>query len=85
LVRLSGDASPLEASDLVVNDTTVIGLLSGSSVFADTITALQEADFDPAVLISEELPLERTAEAVAPRPLPPSIPKGIHAHLIGGP
>jgi threonine dehydrogenase-like Zn-dependent dehydrogenase len=68
LVGLSGDPSPLESSDLVVNDITVVGLLSGSNVFAETIATLQAADFDPAVLVGEEIPLERTAEALVPRP-----------------
>jgi threonine dehydrogenase-like Zn-dependent dehydrogenase len=67
LVGLSGDPSPLESSDLVVNGITVIGLLSGSDVFAETITTLQAAKFDPSVLIGDEIPLERTAEALLPR------------------
>jgi threonine dehydrogenase-like Zn-dependent dehydrogenase len=67
LVGLSGDPSPLESSDLVVNDISVVGLLSGSTVFAETITALQGADFDPAVLVGDEIALERTAEALGPR------------------
>jgi threonine dehydrogenase-like Zn-dependent dehydrogenase len=67
LVGLSGDPSPLESSDLVVNDITVAGLLSGSSVFAETITTLLAADFDPEVLVGDEIPLERTAEALGPR------------------
>jgi threonine dehydrogenase-like Zn-dependent dehydrogenase len=68
LVGLSGDPSPLESSDLVVNDITVTGLLSGSNVFAETIATLQAADFDPSVLVGDEIPLERTAEALGPRP-----------------
>jgi threonine dehydrogenase-like Zn-dependent dehydrogenase len=67
LVGLSGDPSPLESSDLVVNDITVVGLLSGSNVFAETITMLQTVDFDPAILIGEEIPLERTVDALVPR------------------
>jgi hypothetical protein len=65
---LSGDPSPLESSDLVVNDITVVGLLSGSSVFSETVATLQAARFDPAILVGEEIPLERTAEALVPRP-----------------
>jgi threonine dehydrogenase-like Zn-dependent dehydrogenase len=80
LVGLSGDPSPLEASELIVNDITVNGLLSGSNIFADTITALQQADFDPAVLIGDELPLERTAEALAPRP--PSRRRAPKTHIV---
>jgi hypothetical protein len=65
---LFGDPSPLESSDLVVNDITVVGLLSGSSVFSETVATLQAARFDPAILVGEEIPLERTAEALVPRP-----------------
>jgi threonine dehydrogenase-like Zn-dependent dehydrogenase len=68
LVGLSGDPSPLDSGDLVANDVTVIGLLSGSSVFAETIATIQAADFDPALLVGDEIPLERTAEALSPRP-----------------
>jgi threonine dehydrogenase-like Zn-dependent dehydrogenase len=68
LVGLSGDPSPIETRDLVVNDIVTIGLLSGSTVFAETIAALQTAPFDPSILVGAELPLERAAEALRPRP-----------------
>lgn len=40
LVGISGDPSPLEARDLIVQDVTVSALLSGSPAFARTIEAL---------------------------------------------
>jgi threonine dehydrogenase-like Zn-dependent dehydrogenase len=80
LIGISGTPSMIDTRDLVLADVTAVGLLSGSPVFADTISSYANGSVDPTPLVAATVALEELPQVLAGR-LPTSAGQGPKIHV----